>query len=102
MSDEPRMTGPTIKVVSALLETFGGELSGASIGVQGKLPSGTLYPILARLERVGWLVSRWEDGDPRDLGRPRKRFYRLTGIGSTKARAALNELEPAFRRLSWA
>ena len=27
------------------------------------LPSGTIYPILARLERVGWVESDWEDPD---------------------------------------
>ena len=41
------------------------------------LPSGVAYPTLARLEREGWLVSRWESESPSDLGRPRRRLYRM-------------------------
>ena len=29
-----------------------------------------MHPILARLEGVGWLTSRWEDIDPSVEGRP--------------------------------
>lgn len=100
-ADEPRITGPTLKVLGALLSTSD-ELSGAQIARATKLGSGTLYPILLRLEQAGWLESRWETEDPRALGRPRKRFYRVTGIGAQKARAAVKELEPAFGRLAWA
>ena len=61
------------------------ELSGAEIGRFAKLASGTLYPILLRLEEAGWLASRWEVEDPRELRRPRRRFYRVTGVGARKA-----------------
>ena len=43
---------------------------------------GTLYKALDRLERVGYLASRWED--PHDAAadsRPRRRFYRTTAVG---------------------
>ena len=42
------------------------------------------YPILFRLERAGWLESRWEDGDPKALGRPRRRLYQVTALGARK------------------
>ncbi len=77
------------------------ELSGAEIGRTTKLASGTLYPILLRLEQAGWLESHWEDDDPRTLGRPRRRFYRVTALGAKSARAAFQELEPTFTRLAW-
>jgi DNA-binding PadR family transcriptional regulator len=49
---------------------------------------GTLYKALTRLEREGYLASRWEDPQTAaDGGRPRRRFYRLTLEGET----ALNE-----------
>jgi len=99
---EPRITGPTLKVLGALLSSGGVELSGAEISRTTKLSSGTLYPILFRLERAGWLESRWETEDPRVLGRPRRRFYQVTGLGARNARAAVKELEPAFGRVSWA
>jgi DNA-binding PadR family transcriptional regulator len=78
------------------------ELSGAEIGKATKLASGTLYPILLRLEGAGWLESRWEMEDPKALGRPRRRFYRITGAGALKARETFKEFEPVFGRVAWA
>ena len=72
------MSAPTLKVLTAILEARGRELAGADIAKQTKLASGSLYPILYRLEDAGWLSARWEDGDPTELGRPRKRFYKVT------------------------
>jgi hypothetical protein len=59
------------------------------IGHAAGLPSGTVHPILARLEGVGWLESRWEEIDPRAEGRPARRYYRLTPDGLELARSAL-------------
>lgn len=98
--EHPRITGPTLKVLGALMTAD--ELSGADIGRVSGLSSGTLYPILFRLEWAEWLASRWENGDPKALGRPRRRYYRVTEVGRQKARAAVRELEPAFGKLSWA
>ncbi|MDR3529867.1 MAG: helix-turn-helix transcriptional regulator [Rhodopila sp.] len=93
------MSAPTLKVLGTLLASMQDELSGAEIGRVAKLSSGTLYPILLRLEAAGWLASRWETEDPKALGRPRRRFYRVTGVGAQKASAAFRELEPGFRKL---
>jgi DNA-binding PadR family transcriptional regulator len=99
---EPRITGPTLKVLSTLLASPRDELSGAEIGRIAKLPSGTLYPILLRLEGAEWLASRWETDEPKALGRPRRRFYRVTPSGAQKAKAAFRELAPGFGRVAWA
>jgi DNA-binding PadR family transcriptional regulator len=93
---------PTLKVLGALLSSGGVELSGAEISRATKLASGTLYPIVFRLERAGWLESRWEAEDPKALGRPRRRFYRITPLGARNARAAVKGLELAFGRVAWA
>jgi PadR family transcriptional regulator PadR len=69
------------------------EFSGADIARSTQLASGTLYPILLRLEAAGWAESHWESGDPHALGRPRRRFYRVTGIGASRARSALKEIK---------
>src|SRR5438270_13904421 len=98
---EPRMSGPTLRVLAAVMMSQRDELSGAEVGRQAKVASGTLYPILARLEQAKWLESHWEEGDPRLLGRPRRRLYRLTRLGAAKAGAAFQELEPIVRRLAW-
>jgi PadR family transcriptional regulator PadR len=53
---------------------------------------GTLYKALERLERAGFLESRWEDpliaaGE----GRPRRRFYRITLAGEGALAQATND-----------
>jgi PadR family transcriptional regulator PadR len=54
--------------------------------------------MLARLERMRWLVSEWEAADPSKLKRPRRRLYRLTGDGELASRKALERLEAELRR----
>ena len=85
----PRMTIPTQQVLQALLTDPERELYGLELGERAGLRSGTVHPILARLEGVGWLASRWEDINPRTEGRPPRRYYRLTAEGALAARAAL-------------
>lgn len=93
------MTRETLLVLDALSSAE--RLSGAQIAKTAKLASGTLYPILSRLERAGWLSSEWELLPPEDLGRPRRRYYRLTGVGAARARAAARELHAPIGRLAW-
>jgi PadR family transcriptional regulator PadR len=98
---EPRMTLPTQQVLRALLADSGREQYGAEIGAAAGLPSGTVHPILARLERLGWVASQWEDIDPSTEGRPARRYYRLTASGAEQARLALaRAYRPRTARLS--
>jgi PadR family transcriptional regulator, regulatory protein PadR len=97
----PRMTIPTQFVLRALLAEPTQELYGVEIGQAAGLPSGTVHPILARLEGVGWLTSRWEDVDPRVEGRPARRYYQLTSDGLELARAALSRAYSATARPAW-
>ena len=53
------------------------------IGHAAGLPSGTVHPILARLEGVGWLESRWEEIDPRPMD------ARPTLVGASWKEAAM-------------
>jgi PadR family transcriptional regulator PadR len=76
-----RLSFQTLKVLDAFLEDPTAELAGADVQKRGHLSSGTLYPILLRLESAGWLVSRWEKVDPASVGRPRRRLYRMTPTG---------------------
>ena len=80
-----RMSLQTLRVLEAFLENPTDELSGADVQKRGGLASGTLYPILLRLESAGWFVSRWETIDPASAGRPRRRLYRLTPSGLKRA-----------------
>ncbi|WP_318036718.1 PadR family transcriptional regulator [Streptomyces chengmaiensis] len=83
------MTLPTQLVLRALLEKPTQERYGLELCAMAELQSGTVHPILARLEAAGWLESRWEDVDPSERGRPRRRYYRLSPDGVEHARDAL-------------
>ena len=95
------MTIPTQLVLRTMLADPSKELYGVEIGAAAGLPSGTVHPILARLEGVGWLRSRWEDIDPRTEGRPARRYYQLTSDGLELARAALARAYSATARPAW-
>jgi PadR family transcriptional regulator len=87
----PRMTVQTQLVLRALLQDPTHERYGLELSTASGLPSGTIHPILARLEKLGWLESRWEDIDPIREGRPRRRYYRLSPDGAEYARTALKD-----------
>jgi PadR family transcriptional regulator, regulatory protein PadR len=82
---EVRMSLQTLRVLEVFLENPAEQLSGADVHQRCRLASGTLYPILLRLEAAGWFVSRWESIDPSRAGRPRRRLYRLTSTGLKRA-----------------
>ncbi|WP_367134632.1 PadR family transcriptional regulator [Saccharothrix sp. HUAS TT1] len=46
-------------------------------------PSGSVYPLLDRLERAGWVTSSWDDDSERRG--PRRRMYVLTAGGAVEA-----------------
>lgn len=83
------MTLPTQLVLRELLAKPTHEMYGLQLCEQAGLPSGTIHPILARLEGLGWVESYWEDIDTRAEGRPRRRYYKLTEDGAERARIAL-------------
>lgn len=60
------------------------------------LPSGTVYPVLRRLEQAGLVLSKWEDEDTaRKDQRPARKYYKLTNGG----RETLSEAVGRYRRL---
>ena len=61
------------------------------------LASGSLYPMLARLEEAGWLTGGKEDIDPHAEGRPPRRHYAITGAAVTAARIQLAALSEQYR-----
>lgn len=79
---EPRLTSQTIDVLASFAERPSEPLYGLEVIRMTGLKSGTLYPILARLESAKWLESSWDD---RQIRGPRRRLYRLTGEGERAA-----------------
>ena len=101
MGKEIQFTTHVLKVLSTFLSDPKAGLSGAEISKRTGLKSGTLYPILIRLETAKWLKSEWEAGDPKILGRPRRRFYSITAVGARSAKAELKEFGIALGRPVW-
>jgi PadR family transcriptional regulator PadR len=97
MGEQFRMTLQTKLVLRAFSKSLTKPRYGLDIAKEAGLPTGTIYPILARLERAGVLKSAWEDVDPSEQGRPRRRHYWLTGEGVPVARQATASLY----RLPW-
>jgi PadR family transcriptional regulator PadR len=87
----PQMTTQTLVVLSAMLSDPDTDWYGLELSKRSGLKPGTIYPLLDRLLKVEWLERRWEEIDPAIEGRPRRRLYRLTGVGERAARLALNE-----------
>jgi len=92
MGSTPRLSLQALQVLRVFLENPAVEKTGAEIIRASGLASGTIYPLLLRFERVRFLESRWEAGNPSDLGHPRRRYYRITRNGSAVAREALRTL----------
>ncbi|MPY89347.1 MAG: PadR family transcriptional regulator [Luteitalea sp.] len=69
------------------------------------LPSGTVYPILRRIDREALVSSRWEsETEAHRAQRPLRRYYELTAAGerllaeSLSRYRALHEIVPRARR----
>lgn len=88
-----RVTPATVDVLAVLSEAAG-ECWGLQVIKQSGRPAGSVYPILERLESIGWLSSYWETDDARSG--PRRRYYELTEGGASAA----SETIAAFARKS--
>ena len=86
-----RSSRQTLAILAALLARPADWQHGYALARQTNLPSGTLYPILMRLEKLSWLETRWEESVPH--GRPPRHLYRLTTNGQEWAREELLSAE---------
>jgi PadR family transcriptional regulator PadR len=92
-----KLTAAVVKVLMCFIEDVDADRYGMDLMRDSGLASGSLYPILARLEAADWVTARWEDIDPEVAGRPARRYYRLTPDGIVSART---ELAAMHSRLS--
>lgn len=73
------------RIVLDVLLHAGGEWShGYELARLADVKSGTLYPLLIRLEAHGYLEAEWQQ--PPEGGRPPRHAYRLTASGVQLAR----------------
>ncbi len=66
-------------VLAVLLESRGEWSHGYELARRADVKSGTLYPLLIRLEAQGYLEAEWQQ--PSEGGRPPRHAYRLTASG---------------------
>ncbi|GIH28970.1 hypothetical protein Aph01nite_72800 [Acrocarpospora phusangensis] len=92
MSKVVRLTNATLDVLEVL--AGGDVVYGLQISARVNRPTGTIYPLLARLESLGWLQATWESDERRGRG-PRRRYYQLTPVGQEQAASALRRRDPA-------
>ena len=91
-----KVTITVAKVLRVFLEDPTVPCYGLKLMKATGLPSGSLYPVLARLERAGWLRSSREQVDPAAEG-PARRYYELTPDGLAAARCELAALAEQLR-----
>jgi DNA-binding PadR family transcriptional regulator len=91
MTRTRRSSGQTLSLLKGLLDQPRKWRHGYDLSIQTSLPSGTLYPILVRLEDRGFLESKWEPSP--EAGRPPRHLYRLTSKGTAHARGELADDE---------
>jgi len=84
------MTAPLQRVLRAFLEDPAAPRYGYDLMKAAGLPSGTLYPMLARLEGQKLVTSAWET--PQAGGERPRRYYQLTGEGIRVARLELAQV----------
>ena len=93
-----KLTGPLERVLRVFLAELSARHYGYDLMKAAKLPSGTLYPMLARLQDQGLVTSEWEPQPDDASGRPPRKYYQLTGEGIRVARLELAKASIAAQR----
>ena len=79
MTEQPKVSLGTVMVLHAIAR---GCQYGFDIMEETGLTSGTIYPALDKLERLGFAKSRWEDATvAQEERRPTRRYYEITERG---------------------
>lgn len=85
-----RLTPATIDVLRVFLGSKK-PVWGLQIVKSTERPSGSIYPILDRLENAGWVVGLWEENEER-VG-ARRRYYALSEGARVASAEAIAEFE---------
>jgi DNA-binding PadR family transcriptional regulator len=91
MARPPHSSPQTLRLLRALSADPQTWRYGYDLSRETALASGTLYPILMRLQEQGLLEAAWEPSE--QTGKPPRHLYRLTGDGQTLADLRLAQAE---------
>lgn len=86
-------------LLAALLDAGSGWSYGYDLCSTTGIKSGTLYPLLIRLESQGYLEAEWQQ--PVASGRPPRHVYRLTAAGRQLAQSEGAALDRAEADAGW-
>jgi len=90
MSRNRALGAATVAILQAIQD---GHRFGLDMMDTTGLPSGTVYPTLARMEARAFVQSEWEEeGEAKAAGRPARRYYRVTPEGARALRVAVERL----------
>lgn len=93
-----RMTATVLDVLSLLAEAPPGEPEwGLSICQKTGYGTGTIYPAVERLLKVGMITAIWEEPAPAD--RPRRRYFEISSDGRNALQRELDSRSE--RRIGW-
>ena len=101
MSRELRISPALLAVLTELLQgdTRGEQLHGYALIKATGYQSGTIYPILKRLEKAGWVHRQKEEIDEWKEHRRARVFYQLSEVGVGEARAIIESTRQLLRQL---
>jgi PadR family transcriptional regulator PadR len=91
------ITPKVAKVLKVFLEDPSRPRYGFELMRLTGLASGSIYPVLARLEEAGFLIGGKEAIDPHAEGRPPRYTYTITGDAVAAARVQLAALSEQYR-----
>lgn len=94
MPSKLRYTENVVAIFNTMLEQPRKRWYGLELAKQAEIGSATIYAALTRLERAGLLEVTWENANPSEVGRPRRRLYKLTGEGARIGQKVLAEYKP--------
>lgn len=89
-----KLTLPTARMLRALLD---GPRYGFDLAVSMTMPTGTVFPMLGRMEAGGLVTSVLEQIDQHEAKRPARRYYQLTPAGRAYAVEVLTVLSQELR-----
>jgi PadR family transcriptional regulator, regulatory protein PadR len=92
-----KLTGPLERVLRVFLADPTARQYGYDLMKAAHLPSGTLYPMLARLQQQGLVTSEWENPAEAAEGRPPRKYYQLTAEGARVVRLELANAPAAVK-----
>jgi PadR family transcriptional regulator, regulatory protein PadR len=96
MAAEIRLSHTAAMILQAI---HAGHIYGFGVMTMTGLPSGTVYPAMRRLERDGYIASKWEQQTIADAEqRPPRKYYRLTASGKSTLESARRRY-PLLERL---